>query len=159
MHVSVLTARKRILGADHELTLLTTYGMASCIVCQGRFDEAGQILACLVPQCERVLGSEHPDTQNAVNLRDIVGSSVRFIDLDELEPVAPPANRRVRRKPRKPASAVVMTEAERHEAEVRSVVAEAELMAMLELEDAQNAAAGPSDSKGKGKKKPKKGGK
>jgi hypothetical protein len=55
----------RVLGPQPPDTLKTAHRLAQIIAVQGRNDEAAQILRQLCHDRQRVLGSQHPDTQHA----------------------------------------------------------------------------------------------
>jgi len=59
----VLAVYERVLGADHLDTLNTRNNLAVAYDSVGRFGEAINAWEELLPDCQRVLGLEHPLTK------------------------------------------------------------------------------------------------
>ena len=59
----MLAERKRLLGSDHPDTLNTRNNLAVAYDSVGRFAEAVDAWEELLPDCQRVLGLEHPLTK------------------------------------------------------------------------------------------------
>ena len=58
-----MAEREKILDPDHPKTLITRNNLASAYYSAGHFDEAIDALEKLLPDCQRVLGREHPLTK------------------------------------------------------------------------------------------------
>ena len=143
----VLAAKKRTLGADHPHTLSSMFSLGECLFAQSsaqgtastasttstakKLDEAVAILEATLDACTRVLGAEHAHTvlaertlRRARDARDARDAQHRRASK------APKAS-----KASASTSAAVGVRA-LAEAEAKATVAEAELMAMLALDDA-----------------------
>ena len=59
----MLDERKRLLGPDHPDTLTIRNSLAAAYHSAGRFYEAINAWEELLPDCQRVLGVEHPLTK------------------------------------------------------------------------------------------------
>ena len=62
LQLEVSESRKRVLGAEHPDTLISTQDLAWTYHRQGRTEEAEQLYVQVLESMRRVLGGEHPDT-------------------------------------------------------------------------------------------------
>jgi hypothetical protein len=114
---------------------------------QGNHAEAEELLQAALASRRRVLGSSHPDTLATVKYLEYVRSQVLAKPTKSQHPV----RTNVRSK-RHSSTVEPLSQTQLAEAEARSRAAEAELLAMLELDDreAENA---KGKSNGKAKKR------
>lgn len=66
LKVSVLEARKRVLGEEHPSTLNSMANLAATHSDQGRWKEAEELKLSVLEARRRLLGEEHPDTLNSM---------------------------------------------------------------------------------------------
>jgi hypothetical protein len=154
----VLAAKKRTLGADHPHTLSSMFSLGECLFAQSgalsgaqgsgasgaittstakKLDEAVAILEATLDACTRVLGAEHAHTvlaertlrraRDAQSARDARGAR------DAQQRRASKASK----APKASATSAAVGVRALAEAEAKARVAEAELMAMLALDDAR----------------------
>jgi hypothetical protein len=67
MEREVLAVRKRVLGAEHPITLTTAHNLAASLMHQGKHDEAEKMGREVLAVQKRVLGAEHPNTSSTAN--------------------------------------------------------------------------------------------
>jgi tetratricopeptide (TPR) repeat protein len=128
-----LDSERRRSGHEHPRALTTAANLAAALADLSELDEAMQILNETVQISSRVLGANHPDTLRYVKWRSNVSETIR----------------RGNRRPQNKFRDLVVSPSDRADAEARAAIAEAELMAMLDL-DSDRAADG---KKGEKKKK------
>ena len=149
----VLGVQRRVLGEEHPDTLISAANLASSLSRQGKYVEAEEMLEVALCHGRRVLGSTHPTTLLTAEFLEIVRSNKQ---------TKQPANGRgktvpVARRTERAAPAVApLSPTAMAEVEVKAGAAEAELLAMLELEEAA-AGSGTVRSAPKGKAKGNKG--
>jgi hypothetical protein len=139
----VLGVRRRVLGEEHPDTLVSANNLATSLSNQTKYAEAKELLHATLQVSRRVLGSAHPKTLAFAESLDFVRSRIR-----SGQPSKGGGKATARRSERATAPALSPTALE--EADARSRAAEAELLAMLDLEDAGSGPGGASGStKGK----------
>ncbi|GLB39577.1 putative patatin-like phospholipase [Lyophyllum shimeji] len=83
--VTLVEARKRMLGKDHPSTLTSIANLASTYRSQGRFEEAERLGVEVVEATKQVLGKDHPDTLKSIaNLASTYQSQGRFKEAERL---------------------------------------------------------------------------
>ena len=128
IHREVLGANRRVLGEEHPSTLTSANNLASSLSDQGKHAEAEEMLQALLATCRRVLGSAHPTTLATAKHLEFLRSEMRATQPTKKGAKAAARKERVAAAPISP---TVLAEAE-----ARAGAAEAELLAMLELEEA-----------------------
>jgi tetratricopeptide (TPR) repeat protein len=74
-----LDIKRRILGPEHPVTLLSMGNLASTLERMGQYPEAEKLFRQTLDIRRRVLGPEHPDTLLSMNdLRGILGKEGQF---------------------------------------------------------------------------------
>ena len=128
MKREVLDVSRRVKGEEHPDTLSAAYGLAVTLALQAKYCEAEQILQATLQVRRRLLGNAHPhtlDTQQWIeNVRALIRAS---------QPTRPAGKAAARRNER--VASPALSPAALAEAEARARVAEAELLAMLDLEE------------------------
>jgi hypothetical protein len=133
----VLGSKRRVLGEEQLQTLETAHHLAIALSCQVKYVEAEEALQLVLAARLRVLGSAHPQTLAAADSLEDVRSAMRSERTKR-------GGKATARQERSVAPALSVNEL----AEAKARVAEAELLAMLELDEAARAGAGGS-AKGK----------
>ncbi len=151
----VLDARRRVLGEEHPNTLTAANNLAHSLSLQGKYVEAEQMFQATQGACRRVLGSAHPETLGSERWLERVRSS-----MSAESPTRFAAKASARRNER--AAAPTLSPTALADAEARARLAEAELLAMLDLEEPEVPAraggrSGSAKSKTGGKAKGKEG--
>jgi uncharacterized protein (DUF2267 family) len=137
----VLEVQRRVLGEEHPSTLSSANNLAGSLAYQGQHAEAEEMLQAVLVARRRVLGSAHPDTLATAQRVESVRSEMHATQ---------PTKKGVKAAARKErAAAPPLSPTALAEAGARAAAAEAELLAMLELEEA-GADGGPK-GKAKGK--------
>lgn len=72
MYLRALTGRDKFLGPEHKDSLATRYNLASTYKKWSKFEDAVKQLDLVVPGYTNLLGPEHPETVDALNLLKIV---------------------------------------------------------------------------------------
>ena len=73
--VQVIEGRKRILGVEHQDTILSMANLASTYTLMGEYTEAEKLQIQVLNACKRIFGVEHPHTIQAMkNLAAILQS-------------------------------------------------------------------------------------
>jgi tetratricopeptide (TPR) repeat protein len=139
----VLGARRRILGEEHPDTLTSASNLAKLLWGQGKYVEAEEMLQAVLAAFRRVLGSAHPNTLATAESLESLRSRMRAKQPTKRGDKAAARKERAAASPLSPTALA--------EAEARAGLAEAELLAMLELEEAR--VDGESRGKAKGKAK------
>jgi hypothetical protein len=119
----VLGARRRVLGEEHPLTLTSASNLASSLCDQKKHAEAEQMYHAVLATRRRLLGPTHPDTRLTESNLAILQSRRRVL------------NRSIKNGAHGRTAAPARPALYPAEAETRARVAEAELMAMLALDD------------------------
>jgi hypothetical protein len=135
---------RRTLGEEHPETLSTAHNLAVLLLNLAKDAEAAEILLITLNARRRVLGKAHPDTLATAECLADTRSKFRAE-----QPTKRGGKAAARREERADASALSPTALV--EAETKARVAEAELLAMLELEEATSAK-GPAKGHAKGRK-------
>ena len=136
----MLGARRRVLGEEHPDTLTSANNLAYSLSGQGKHAEAVEMLQAAHQALQRVLGSAHLDTLDSVQALEFLRSQMH---------AKPPTKKGVKAAARMElAAAAPLSPTALAEAELRAGAAEAELLAMLELEEA--GVVGESKGKAKG---------
>jgi hypothetical protein len=124
----VLGARRRVLGAEHPSTLTSSSNVAVSLWNQGKHAEAEEMLQAAFAVRRHILGSAHPDTLATAECLESVRSEMRAMQPTKKGVTAAARNERAAASPLSPTALA--------EAEARAAAAEAELLAMLELDEA-----------------------
>jgi hypothetical protein len=132
-----------VLGEEHPDTLMSAGNLALSLWHQGKYAEAEEMLMAALEAQQRVLGSAHPDTLATANDLEFVRSEMRAKQPTKKGAKAAARKERPTAAPLSPTALA--------EAEARAGAAEAELLAMLRLEEAGARADGESTGKAKGK--------
>jgi hypothetical protein len=112
---------------------------------QGKYTEAEEMLLLVLAARRRVLGSAHPDTLAIAEFLEVVRSAMRATQPTKKGAKAAARKERAAAAPLSPTALA--------EAEARAGAAEAELLAMLELEEAGVEGESKGTAKGKAKGK------
>jgi hypothetical protein len=147
----VLGVTRRVLGEEHPDTLTVAIHLGATLAYRAKFAEAEEMLHATLEACRRVLGNTHPDTLAAAKWLEHVRSAMRVE-----QPTGTGGKAAARRDER--AAAPALSPTALVEAEARARAAEAELLAMLDLEGLEAAApvgGGSGSAKGKAKGKAK----
>jgi hypothetical protein len=142
-----------VLGEEHPDTLMSASNLATSLANQGKYAEADELLQAMLAVSRRVLGPSHPTTLSAAESLDNVQSVMRSgrpTDLSRTKRGSKAAARPSERVVTRALSPTALVEAE-----ARARAAEAELLAMLDVEDegaggASGQAKGPTKGKAKG---------
>jgi hypothetical protein len=136
----VLGARRRVLGEEHPLTLTSASNLASSLCDQKKHAEAEQMYHAVLATRRRLLGPTHPDTRLTESNLAILQSRRRVL------------NRSFKNGTNERTVALARPALSPVEAEARARVAEAELMAMLALDDDIEEAGGGKSKRKAGKR-------
>ena len=145
MSREVLSVRRRVLGEEHPDTLRSAGNLATTLAHQAKFCEAEEVLQATLEAYRRMLGHAHPDTLETAQSLENVRSCMHAEQPTRTVPKA--VVRRTERAATPALSPTALAEADR-----RARAAEAELLAMLDLEEPE---AGVASGSAKGKAKAK----
>ena len=120
---------------------MSASNLAMSLSDQGKYAEAEEMLQAVLAACRRVLGSAHADTLETAKKLEFVRSKMR---------AKQPTKKNVKAAAREErAAAAMLSPTALAEAEAKAGAAEAELLAMLELEEAGVYGALKGKAKGK----------
>ena len=125
--------QRRVLGEEHPDTLRSANNLATSLAHQGKYAEAEELLQAMLVVSKRVLGTAHPVTLGAAKNLDNLQWNMR-----SGQPTNWRRTKRGSKDPARPNERVVaraLSPTALGEAEARARAAEAELLAMLDLED------------------------
>ena len=125
--------RRRVLGEEHPSTLISANNLAATLFRRAKYTEAEQMLQSALDASRRVLGNAHPQTLVTQRCLEDVRSSMRA-----QQPTKKAGKAAARRNERVATPALSPTALA--DAEARASAAEAELLAMLDLEEPEVAA-------------------
>jgi hypothetical protein len=131
----VLGAQRRVLGEAHPTTRNSASNLSTSLSDQGKHAEAEEILQAVLAARRRVLGRDHPAALKTAKDLEFVQSAMRATQPTKKVVKAKESTKRGVKAAARAASALSPTELA--EAEARAGEAEAELLAMLDLEEAE----------------------
>jgi hypothetical protein len=136
----------RVLGEEHPDTLGSSNNLAASLLHQGKHAEAEEMFQATHQALQRVLGSAHPNTLAIAESLAFVRSEMRTNQPTKTGAKAAARKERAATAPLSPTALA--------DAQARAGAAEAELLAMLELEEARVVGESKGKAKGKAKGRP-----